>query len=133
MGHRPSKRVVDVPSTPIPGFQVAARPADWLGDWCVAGVVWGLADQLYVEDLGSRDRAVSLGGAGRPAPVGHIRVERRRGRELDELDLERLVVGAAASRALQYPASVLGQKGQDPVLIGDEGIVRARLRPEQNT
>jgi flavin reductase (DIM6/NTAB) family NADH-FMN oxidoreductase RutF len=114
-------------------------------------------DQLDVDDLGPGDGLVPPGREGGAARVARVGVQRGRGRELQQLDLGRLPVGAAArvaghpaspgaqhpaSPGAQHPASpgaqhhpapVVGDEAQNPVLVRGEGRLRAGVRPEQDT
>jgi len=86
-------------------------------------------DQIDFYDLGSRDSPLSLVSHGQPPVVGHVVIECRRGRELQQLNLQRLPVRAGAPHTLKHPAAVLGKQIQNPVLVGDQGALSARPRP----
>lgn len=88
---------------------------------------------MDVDHLGLRDDPVPFTGEGLPAVVGHERIERQRGGEPQELDFQRLPGGAAAPGTLHHPPAVLGNHGQDAVLIGDQAVLGTRTCPQQNT
>ena len=86
-------------------------------------------DQFDFDDVGPGDSPVSFAGQNRPAFIGHVVAEGLGGGEFQKLDLKRLAVRSAAPRALENPAAVLGNKAQNPVLVGGEGVVGAWSRP----
>ncbi len=107
-----------------------ALPSGELG--CLISALRRL-DQFDFDDVGPGDSPVSFVGQNRPAFIGHVVAERLGRGEFQKLDLKRLAVCSAAPRALENPAAVLGNKAQNPVLVGGEGVVGAWSRPQQDT
>ena len=90
-------------------------------------------DQVDLDDIGPGDSPVSCTGQSRPPFIGHVVTECLGRGEFQQLDLKRLAVCSAAPRALENTTAVLGNQGQNPVLVGGEGIVGAGPRPQQDT
>jgi hypothetical protein len=90
-------------------------------------------DQLDRVDVGTGDRRVALAGQGGTTLVGHEALVPGLRGELDQLDLGRGAVRAAATGTLQDPPAMLAEQGQDVVPLRDQCLGGTRPGPQQHT